>query len=67
MTNNVVVDVHHTTTTMNRSATSTDSETYQQCNYQQFQMLVHSVVNPLNSTFTFISNTTGECNYFSFV
>lgn len=51
MTNNVVVDVHHTTTAaMNRSTTAADSETYQQCNYQQFQMLVHSVVNPLNST-----------------
>lgn len=48
MANNVVGDVHHTTT-MNRSTTAGESETYQQCNYQQFQMLVHSVIDQLNS------------------
>ncbi|CAF1039731.1 unnamed protein product [Adineta steineri] len=47
MANNVIVDTHYTQN-MNRSVTS-DSETYQQCNYQQFQMLVHSVVDQLNT------------------
>ena len=48
MTNNVVVDTHYTQN-MNRPVTTGDSETYQQCNYQTFQMLVLAVVDQLNS------------------
>ncbi|CAF1203471.1 unnamed protein product [Rotaria sp. Silwood1] len=47
MANNVVVETHYTQN-MNRSLAA-DSETYQQCNYQTFQMLVLSVVDPLNT------------------
>jgi hypothetical protein len=47
MANNVVVETHYTQN-MNRQTTG-DSDTYQQCNYQQFQMLVLSVVDQLNS------------------
>ncbi|CAF3137563.1 unnamed protein product [Rotaria socialis] len=47
MTNNVVVETHYTQN-MNRSLAG-DSDTYQQCNYQTFQMLVLSVVDPLNT------------------
>ncbi|CAF1070277.1 unnamed protein product [Rotaria sordida] len=47
MANNVVVETHYTQN-MNRSLTG-DSETYQQCNYQTFQMLVLSVVDQLNT------------------
>jgi hypothetical protein len=47
MANNVVVETHYTQN-MNRSLAG-DSDTYQQCNYQTFQMLVLSVVDSLNS------------------
>jgi hypothetical protein len=47
MANNVVVETHYTQN-MNRSVIG-DSENYQQCNYQTFQMLVLSVVDPMNS------------------
>ena len=47
MANNVVSEPHYVQN-INRSQTG-DSETYQQCNYQTFQMLVLSVVNQLNS------------------
>ena len=47
MTNNLGVEAHYTS--MIRQATGGDSENYQQCNYQTFQMLVHSVVDQLNS------------------
>jgi hypothetical protein len=47
MANNIVVETHYTQH-MNRPITG-DSESYQQCNYQTFQMLVLSVVDQLNS------------------
>lgn len=47
MANNVVVETHYPQQ-MNRPVT-VDSETYQQCNFQTFQMLVLSVVDPINS------------------
>jgi hypothetical protein len=47
MANNAVVETHYTQH-MNRPTTG-DSESYQQCNYQTFQMLVLSVVDQLNS------------------
>jgi len=47
MANNVVVDTHYTQN-MTRPGIG-DTENYQQCNYQTFQMLVHSVVDQLNS------------------
>lgn len=49
-TNNVGVETHYTQH-MNRPTTTTtaDSESYQQLNYQTFQMLVVSVVDQLNS------------------
>jgi hypothetical protein len=49
MTHNVVVETHYTQN-MNRSLTG-DSETYQQCNYQTFQMLVLSVVDQSHSKY----------------
>jgi hypothetical protein len=45
MANNVIVETHYT---QNMTRPS-DPDNYQQCNYQTFQMLVHSVVDPLNS------------------
>jgi hypothetical protein len=48
MANNVVIDTHYTQN-MSRPVTTSDSETYQQCNYQTFQMLVLAVVDQLNS------------------
>jgi hypothetical protein len=49
MANNVIVETHYTQN-MNRPGTGGgDTENYQQCNYQTFQMLVHSVVDQLNS------------------
>jgi hypothetical protein len=47
MANNVVIETHYTQN-MNRPGTG-DSESYQQYNYQTFQMLVLSVVDQLNS------------------
>ena len=38
----------HYGTTMTRPGAGGDSENYQQCNYQSFQMLVHSVVDQSN-------------------
>jgi hypothetical protein len=49
MTHNVVVETHYTQN-MNRPLTG-DSETYQQCNYQTFQMLVLSVVDQSHSKY----------------
>ena len=47
MANNAGIETHYTQN-MTRPITG-DSETYQQCNYQTFQMLVLSVVDQLNS------------------
>jgi len=63
MANNVVVETHYTQN-MNRQTTG-DSDTYQQCNYQQFQMLVLSVVDQLNSKNNKIKNQRFiSCFYF---
>lgn len=58
MANNVVLETH-CTPTMNRSLGG-DTETYQQFNYQTFQMLVLSVVDPLNC----MLNNTKIFNYY---
>ena len=57
MANNVIVETHYTQN-MNRPG---DAENYQQCNYQTFQMLVHSVVDPMNSK---TPNSTKYLNHF---
>lgn len=53
MANNIVGETAHHPTPIIRSTTTNDSDNYQQCNYQTFQMLVHSVVDQLNSNFQF--------------
>ena len=51
MSNNVVIETIHATS-INRPVATGDSETYQQCSYQTFQMLVLSVVDQSNSKWT---------------
>jgi len=55
--NNIVGETAHHPTPIIRTAAANDSDNYQQCNYQTFQMLVHSVVDQLTSNlkFQFIS------------
>lgn len=48
MANNVIVETHYTQHT-NRPATGDSESSYQQLNYQTFQMFVVAVVDQLNS------------------